>query len=147
MFDIELHHVPGTKLAAPDALSHQPNHHPLDLDNADVTLLPNTMFVCLLDDSLCDALSHDDSSLDPIFSTASNALNGFCLPPMKSALLDWKIVDSILYYKDCAYVTPSAQHNLLCRLHDHPMAGHPGSFKMEELVKCDYWWPGLSAYV
>jgi hypothetical protein len=45
MFDIELHHIPGTKLAAPDALSRRPDHRPMDLDNADVTLLPDTMFV------------------------------------------------------------------------------------------------------
>jgi hypothetical protein len=71
MFDIELHHVPGTKLAAPDALSCRPDHHPTDSNNEDVTLLPDTMFVRLLDDSLCDTLSTDDPSLDPIvLSTA-----------------------------------------------------------------------------
>jgi hypothetical protein len=66
---------------------------------------------------------------------------------MKMALSDWKVVDGILYYKDHAYVPPAARHDLLCRLHDHPMAGHPGHFKTEELVKRDYWWPGLGAYV
>jgi hypothetical protein len=106
MFNIELHHVPGTKLVAPDALSHRPDHHPTDSDNADVTLLPDTMFVRLLDDLLHDALSTDDPSSDPIFSTASDALNGLCLPPMKSVLSNWKIADSILYYKDRAYIPP-----------------------------------------
>jgi len=147
LFDIELHHVPGTKLAAPDVLSRRPDHHPMDLDNADVTLLPDTMFVRLLDNSLHDALSMDDPSSDPIFSTASDALNGLCLPPMKSALSDWKIVDDVLYYKDCAYVSPVTRHDLLQRLHDHPTTGHPGRFKTEELVKRDYWWPGLGVYV
>jgi hypothetical protein len=147
MFDIELHHIPGTKLAAPDALSHRPDHRPTDSDNADINLLPNTMFVRLLDNLLRDALSTDDPSSDPIFSTASDALNGLCLPPMKSALSDWKIVDGILYYKDHAYVSPAARHDLLQRLHDHPTAGHPGHFKTEKLIKHDYWWPGLGAYV
>jgi len=105
MFNIEFHHVPGMKLATPDALSCRPDHHPMDSDNADVTLLPDTMFVRLLDDSLHDTLSANDPSSDPIFSTTSDALNGPCLPPMKSMLLDWKIVDSILYYKDHAYQT------------------------------------------
>jgi len=105
------------------------------------------MFVCLLDNSLCDALSTDDPSSNPIFSTASDALNGLCLPPMKSALSDWKIVDSVLYYKDCTYVSPTARHDLLQHLHDHPTVGHPGRFKTEELVKCDFWWPGLGAYI
>jgi len=147
MFDIELHHVPGTKLVAPDALSRRPDHNPEDSDNVDVTLLPDTMFVCLLDDSLRDALSMDDPSSDPIFSTAFDALNGLCLPPMKLALSDWKIIDGILYYKDRAYVSPATRHDLLHRLHDHPTMGHPGRFKTEELVKCDYWWPGLGTYV
>jgi hypothetical protein len=147
MFNIELHHIPGTKLAAPDALSHRPDHHPVDSDNADVTLLPDTMFVHLLDKSLHDALSMDDPSSDPIFSTASDALNSLCLPPMKSALSDWKIVNGILYYKDRTYVSPATHLGLLCCLHDHPTAGHPSHFKMEELVERDYWWPGLGAYV
>jgi hypothetical protein len=76
LFDIELHHIPGTKLAAPDALSHRPDHRPTDSNNVDVTLLPDTMFVRLLDDSLRGTLSTDDPSSDPIFSTASDALNG-----------------------------------------------------------------------
>jgi hypothetical protein len=84
------------KLTAPDALSHQPDHHPVDSDNANVTLLPDTMFVHLLDDSLQDALAGSDPSADSIFSTTSDALNGLCLPLMKSALSDWKIVDSVL---------------------------------------------------
>jgi hypothetical protein len=147
MFDIELHHIPGTKLAAPDALSHRPDHHPTDSDNADVTLLPDTMFVCLLDDSLHEALLTNDPSSDPIFSTASDTLIGLCLPPMKSALSDWKIIDGVLYYKDRAYVSPAACHDLLRQLHDHPTAGHPSHFKTEELVKRDFWWPGLGAYV
>jgi len=88
MFDIELHYVPRTKLVVPDALSCRPDHHPTDSDNADITLLPDTMFVQLLNNSLLDALSTDDPSLDPIFPTTSDALNGLCLPPMKSALLD-----------------------------------------------------------
>jgi len=45
MFDIELHHIPGMKLAAPDTLSRRPDHHPTESDNANVTLLPDMMFV------------------------------------------------------------------------------------------------------
>jgi hypothetical protein len=105
------------------------------------------LFIQLLDDSLHNALVSDDPSSDPIFATASDALNGLCLPPMKSTLSDWKIANSILYYKDCAYVSLTACHDLLCQLHDHLTAGHPSHFKTEELVKCDFWWPGLGAYV
>jgi hypothetical protein len=113
MFDIELHHVPGTKLAASDALSHRPDHHLVNSDNANVTFLPDAMFVHLLDDSLHNALFGTDPSSDPIFFTTFDALNGLCLLPMKSALSDWKIIDSVLYYKDHAYVSPTTQHDLL----------------------------------
>jgi len=92
-------------------------------------------------------LSSSDPSADPIFSTTSNALNSLCLPLMKSALSDWKIVDSILYYKDHAYVSPDSQHDLLHWLHDHPTVDHPRHFKTEELVKHNFWWPGLGTYV
>jgi hypothetical protein len=143
MFDIKLHHIPRMKLAAPDALSHQPNHHPTDLDNANVTLLPDTMFVHLLDDSLHDALSSDNPPSDPIFSTASDALNSLCLLPMKSALSDWKIVDSILYYKDCAYISPSARHDFLHWHHNHPTVGHPGHFKWKNLSSMTFGGPAL----
>lgn len=94
------------------------------------------MFICLLDDELSTAISLN--SLDnPIFSTASDALHGICLPPMKSALSDWRIDNGVLFYKDRVYM-PAAQHSdILTKHHDHPTAGHPGQFKTEELIKHD----------
>ena len=47
-FDLQLIHIPGTKMILSDALSHQPDHGiGAELDNEDVTLLPETLFVNL----------------------------------------------------------------------------------------------------
>jgi hypothetical protein len=111
-------------------------------------LLPDNMFVRLLDEELMTTLqNHDSDETDPIFSSARDALDGLCLPPMKSVLSDWKITSGILYYKDRAYVIPSARLAVLQQCHDHLSASHPGRFKTEELVKRDYWWPAMGAYV
>lgn len=102
-FDLELHHVLGTKLAAPDTLSRCPYHSLGKDDNEDRVLLPDSMFIRLLDSELATTIS-DESLLNPIFATASDALNRVCLPPMKSLLLDWKLDGGVLFYKIRVYV-------------------------------------------
>jgi len=52
-FDLELVHVPGLKLYQADALSCHPNHIPEgDNDNEDVTMLPDSLFINLIDTEL-----------------------------------------------------------------------------------------------
>ena len=56
-FDLVFEHIPGKNLCAPDALSHHPDHIPVsDTDNEVVTLLPDALFVNLIDSSLTDKL-------------------------------------------------------------------------------------------
>jgi hypothetical protein len=113
-FDIELHHVAGTKLAAPDALSRRPDHDTGSADNENTILLPDDMFIRLIDNELMNTLTHpSDGEEDPLFTTARDALDGVCQPPMKSALSDWRINDHILYFKDRAYVPPNGRHSIL----------------------------------
>jgi hypothetical protein len=99
-FDLELHHVPGAKLAAPDALSRHPNHSSDPADNADVTLLPNTLFTRIIDTDLTNALKSTNPLSDPVIIAAQQALDGLNTPPMKSALSDWRLDDRTLFYKD-----------------------------------------------
>lgn len=146
-FDLELHHVPGMKLAMPDALSRHPDHNNESSDNEDTILLPDSMFIRLLDEDLCHTLATSDPLDNPVFSTAVDALNGICLPSMKSALTDWKIDEGLLFYKNRAYISPDHCRTILAQYHDHPTAGHPGYFKTEELVKCEAWWPGIGAFI
>ena len=54
-FDLTFKHILGKDLCAPDALSHRPDHIPTsDTDNEAVTLLPDELFVNLIDASLSD---------------------------------------------------------------------------------------------
>jgi hypothetical protein len=103
------------------------------------------MFAWVLDTVLMEELRQDEP--DELFAWAQDALDGVCLPPMKSLLSNWCISNNILYYKDRAYVPPAQRHSIVTRLHDHPTAGHPGHFKTEELVKRDYWWPSMGTCI
>ena len=45
-FNIQMFHMPGTKMVQSDALSRRPDHIPEnDNDNEEVVLLPDTLFV------------------------------------------------------------------------------------------------------
>jgi hypothetical protein len=125
-FDLELHHVPGTKLAAPDALSRRPDHSSDPADNSDVTLLPDTLFIQIIDIDLANALKSTDPLSDPVIIAAQQALDGINAHPMKSALSDWRLDDGTLFYKNQAYVPAHLCHRILTLHHDHPTAGHPG---------------------
>jgi hypothetical protein len=99
-FNLELHHVPGTKLAAPDALPRRPDHSSDPADNADVTLLPDALFAQVVDIDLAKALKSTDPLSDPMIIAAQQALDGLNAPPMKSTLSDWHLNDRTLFYKD-----------------------------------------------
>jgi hypothetical protein len=78
---------------------------------------------------------------------AQQALDRLNAPPMKSALSDWCLDDGILFYKYQAYIPAHLHHHILTLHHNHPTAGHPRQFKTEELVKHDYWWPGMGTFI
>jgi RNase H-like domain found in reverse transcriptase/Integrase zinc binding domain/Reverse transcriptase (RNA-dependent DNA polymerase) len=147
LFDIELHHVAGTKLAVPDALSHCPDHDDGSRDNEDAVLLPDSLFVRLINNDLLDVLVTSNPLDNPVFKTASDALDGVCLPPMKSALSNWKIEKGVLYFKTHAYIPPAHCAAIVTHYNDHITAGHPGHFKTEELVKREAWWPSMGTYI
>ena len=87
-FDLELHHVPGKDLAGPDALSHRPDHSPDDdNDNEHVTLLPQSLFINLIDTSLARKIAASSDS-DPVVLTALLAIDGEMPLPFRSQLSD-----------------------------------------------------------
>jgi len=149
-FDLMFHHIPGMKLAVPDALSWCPDHIMSDigLDNEDQVLLPDSLFIKMIDMELAEEFQKLTRSTDDLMiQTALQALNSVCAPPMKSALSDWCFTDDILFYKDCAYVPTDLHKHILQLHHDHPTAGHPGCSTTEWNVKKAYWWPGMGTYV
>ena len=148
-FDLSFEHVPGKDLCAPDALSCCPDHIPLhDTDNEAVTLLPDALFVNLIDSSLSAHL-HSSSASDPLVLDALHALPGEVPTTFHSQLSDWHCNVGVLTFQGWVYVPNDVD---LCRAvvachHNHPTAGHPGILKTHQLVASQFWWPGLGAFV
>jgi hypothetical protein len=133
-----------------DALSRCPNHitSDIDLDNNDQVLLPNSLFIKMIDTELTKEFQKLTESTDNLtIQTALQALNGVCAPPMKSALSDWCFTDGVLFYKNHAYVPADLRKHILQLHHDHSTTGHPGRSTTEWNVKKAYWWPGMGTYV
>ena len=126
-----------------DALSQRPNLIPSkDTDNEDMTLLPDALFLNLLDLTLQDRvlnLGQLDDFLtnflvdDPPFGTSDD---------WKLELLDGK---NTLFYRGRNYVPDDL--DLRCDIVDHETAGHPGEAKTLVSVERLYWWPGLRTFV
>ena len=73
-YDLKLVHVPGKQLSAPDALSRRPDFIPKEnTDNEGVTLLPQTLFVRLIDVELNKKIAQSTRD-DPVALNALHAL-------------------------------------------------------------------------
>src|SRR5258708_2791793 len=62
---------------------------------------------------------------------------------------EWTCAEGIVLYQGKVYVpdNPQLRHDLVHVHHSAIVAGHPGHWKMLELVSWNYWWPGLSRYI
>lgn len=102
-FDLQLRHIPGTKMVQSDTLSrlHHLNleHH----DNDAVVLLPDTMFVNAIDTSLAERIKVSLNK-DQIVTDALKAIKENGPLPMKSELSDWVLDDGLIFYKEQCYV-------------------------------------------
>jgi hypothetical protein len=81
-----------------DALSQRADLHPdEDNDNEDMTLLPDDLFMKVIDTKmhtlLVAVLMKDD-----LVKSAVEALKTGGIPPIKSTLTDWKLEDGLLFF-------------------------------------------------
>ncbi len=62
---------------------------------------------------------------------------------------EWERDGDLVMYRGHVYVQrdPQLHHNIVHTHHDSVVTGHPGQWKMLELVSHNYWWPGISHYV
>ena len=148
-FNLTFEHIPDRDLCTPDALSRRPDHIPTsDTDNEVVTLLPDELFINLIDASLSNKLCSSSAS-DPLVLDALHALLGAVPAAFHSRLSDWHYDAGVLTYQGHIYIPADADlcHSVVARHHDHPTAGHPGILKTRQLVASEFWWPGLASYV
>ncbi|ESK81011.1 reverse transcriptase-rnase h-integrase [Moniliophthora roreri MCA 2997] len=103
-FDLGLVHVPGKSISQADALSRRSNEQDeTDNDNEDVVILPDRLFIRGIDlglkDDIAKRLGPDD-----FHKSALEQLLHQGVPPIKSALSDWKIEGDLLFFQDRVYV-------------------------------------------
>src|SRR5260370_29887302 len=62
---------------------------------------------------------------------------------------EWTCTEGVVLYQGRVYILDNPQlcHDLVHVHHSAIVIGHPGCWKMLELVSQNYWWPGLSRYI
>jgi hypothetical protein len=148
-FDIKLQHLPENKIILSDALSKRLDHFPEEEETKEEILLPDDLFLNLLDVNLRDKNKEYDFDV----TKAIELLQEEGPTSIQNNLEDWKIeeVDNqkTIFYKGKQYVPKDQElrRDILKLFHDHETAGHPGELKTYNLVKQHYWWPGLRIFV
>ena len=96
-FDLQFVHVPDSAMGPADTLSHlaDPN---LSSDNANVTLLPDDLFIHAIDTVLVQKIASSSVTDTLVVSALQNLLNSSPLFPC-SSLNDWHFSNSNLYFK------------------------------------------------
>jgi reverse transcriptase-like protein/integrase-like protein/chromodomain-containing protein/p58 integrase-like protein len=152
-FDVKLVHTPGNKMIQSDALSRRPDHCPDDdTDNEDIIMLPDDMFLNLIDVDLQRKIAMTED-LDNNAAEALKLILETAPTSMTAGLDDWKVETSngqnILFYKGKNYIPRNTElrRELVKTFHDHETAGHPGEIGTYNAIRQHYWWPGLRTFV
>ena len=136
-----------------DALSRRPDFIPdEDRDNEDRILLPEEMFVNLMDldlqDRIAGSTNYDSDVKNALELLLENGLNN-----LRQDLEDWRLEkrgdENILFYKEKNYIPDDLdlRRDIVKMFHDHETAGHPGELETYNSVKQHYWWPGMQTFV
>jgi hypothetical protein len=130
-FDIKLVHIPGKKNIQAHSLSRRPDLCPQGIYNEDVVVLPEHLFVNLIDMELQKKIANA-KNIDYDAAETIKKLLEQGPKEAKKDLMDWKVEEfegeNILFYKGKNYVPIDAElrREIVRRYHDHLMAGHPG---------------------
>ena len=140
-FDLKLIHVPGSCMIQSNSLSHCPDHILNNTDNDDVIVLPDNIFVRLLDLDLQDKILQKTID-NEFFLKAVTSLKEHGPTPIHSALEDWSSDNGLLFYQGHCYIPDDKDlWQKIVQHHDSSTAGHPGHLKTLN------WWPGMSVFI
>ena len=156
--------MPGSKLIQADALSRRPDYIDENDDNDEeyYILIPLEWIISKL------MTEYNDRIMEKHIWLVLNDLEGQIIEatwkdpftkrieeslqqkktPFKSKLSDWTYGYNIKY-QGWTYIPQDNElrHEIIWLYHDLPHAGHPGKFKMQELIKQDYWWPNMATMI
>ena len=111
-------------------------------------MLPDNMFISLIATNLRDKIATTTKD-DELATKIKDCLLKQLLPPMHTTLSDWLLTDDLITYKGKAYVPTDMElrKEVNTSFHDSLLAGHPGFFKMLQLIKKHYWWLGMTMFL
>ena len=152
-YDLKLRHVPRSRMTQADALSRRSDHYQKeDHDNKNMVLLPDNLFVNLLDTELQDRIL-EARDMDHNVSEALDQLLNSNISDLSKDLDDWKVEKmdkgNAIFYQGQNYIPKDYElwKDIIKMHHDHETAGHPGELETYNTVKNQYWWPGLRTFV
>jgi transposase InsO family protein len=152
-YNIKLVHLPGSKMILADTLSRRPDMIPNeDHDNEDVTLLPDNLFINLIDMELQQKIANS-TDMDIDAADALKSLLGQGPTHLRKDLEDWTIDifddKNILFYQGKNYIPKDFElrKKIVEKYHDPISAGHPGEIETMNAIKEHYWWPGMRSFI
>ena len=136
-----------------DTLSRRPDFVPdKDTDNEDIVMLPDNLFIQLLDIELQRRIANTND-LDEEVTKALMTMLEQGPTAIRRELGDWTIKKSegrdIIFFKGKNFIPreDNLQRDITKMFHDHETAGHPGELETYNALQQHYWWPGLRTYV
>ena len=88
-----------------DALSRRPDHITDEINNDDIIVLPDNIFIKMIDLELQDEIKNETTK-DDFFAKALQAVKENGPLPIRSSLEKWKIEEGFLFFKDQCYIPP-----------------------------------------
>jgi hypothetical protein len=132
-----------------DLLSKRVDHIPTtNNDNNDVIMLPNQLFVNIIDLDLQNKIANDTNA-----TTALEALKKEGPMEIKNALHDWRVEEfkgqNVLFFRNKVYIPNDGQlrKEITRQYHDSRTVGHPGELKTFNAIREHYFWPQMQNYV
>jgi hypothetical protein len=127
-FPIKIHHIKGKTNRRANALSRRPDYDQGEHNNANITVLPDQLFIR----SLIEIGAEHDEQEEQILTKWINAH-------------ELKKIDEVWYKNGRRVITNlgAGTRAVIAAHHDAPVHGHPGIAWAIQVVERDSWWPGL----
>jgi RNase H-like domain found in reverse transcriptase/Reverse transcriptase (RNA-dependent DNA polymerase) len=139
-FDIKLIHLLGMKMIQSDALSRRPDHGLDEQETEETTMLPEGMFVNLLDLDLQQRILNG-TEFDIDVKDAVETILQDGPTALRNSLEDWKLEEidgkQTIFYKGKNYIPKDQElrRDIVRMYHDHETAGHPGELETYNSIK------------
>jgi len=157
-FDFLFHHCPRCTMGKLDALSRTADHGNKASDNENVVLLRLEFLAVYalegveltgMEQKILSDIRKGNRNRDQEKPIAKAAQELQCSANGTVHSSEWLNIDGLLQFQGKIYIfqSPDLRRQIVALCHDTYIAGHPGRWKMLELVSWNYWWPQMSRYI